>query len=418
MKALRCFFLSILCGAAACGDDDEPPPPVPNPTKAVTFRVSHPVSTPLAAGAGPVAYVSSDRILAATTEGLVSLDASGQPSAGSWALTSTGAGPAVSAIALSPEDVLAERTAFFLPSMTAQLGALALSDTGGTLAGEAVLAAPLSGTFPAGLLAPATGPGADTLWIADAPFGPGSTLRAYPYAGWTGATLTEDAARSFAPAAADLDGDGQSDQPVIARAVASHDPSLALVAFTILGNTAAGAAGGVQLVDLATGDAAGRVIVPVADTATTTLGYVSSAASFGNWLVVVSSEKAPDFSDVRGTISIYAVASWRPFRLAGGNDADPYHRPAFGFATSVPNPNGVAIVEGRALVVNAPFFSEAALDVVDLTIVTPELTTSLPIGQPYDQGFWLPQDPVVAPDGSALLLGTEKGIVRIEVVEE
>ncbi|MCC7380202.1 MAG: hypothetical protein IT384_00120 [Deltaproteobacteria bacterium] len=432
--------MTVLLCAVACGSDPELPPD-PSPADAsvdagptdggpidagsIAISLTHTATSPLGAAVGPVTFVTDEIALAATETGVRALRTSG-PSAGQspagfqeWALTSTGSGAAASAIAVPPAGALGGTIAVFLPAGQPQLGALEVGGPGaqGVLLGEAMLDAPLAGSFPAGLLAPASGPGSDALWIADAPFGPGGVLRAYPYASWTPAArrLHEDAGRSYTPVATDLDGDGSDEVPVLGRPFVSADGALGLSTFTVAGNSAPGAAGGVDVFDLATGDLLGRVVVPVADSSTGTLGFVGSAAIWGDWLVVAAADKDATFADVGGQLAIYRIQSRRPFRVVDVDPAADYDQPTTRIPTSTGNTVAVTVVDRFAFVLSAPFFGDATIDVIDLGAPSPEVIEVLEIGPPFATGMNIPQEPSVSPDGTQLLLGTEHGIVRIEL---
>jgi hypothetical protein len=393
IRSLSVFSLALLF--VACGDEDRDP----TPARSVRFVVTHTASSAFAPATGPVA-VFGDLLLGATDSGIQAFDLTGdragKPRAGyqEWALTSTGSGPAISAIVTNPP---LDR-AFFLPAGRPQVGEIEIgSGTQGRLIGEGVLAAPLMSSFPAGLLL-----AGGTLWVSDAPFGAGSVLRAFDIE----PRLAPDSPRDFELPTVDLDGDRQDDVLVSDRIAATPDPTIGLLSFTVLGNTARGIAGGVLAVDLETGGELGRIVERIALTSSTAIGFVAAIGATDRWIVVAAADKAPDFSDLSGQIALYRVTSWRPFAVE-----EPVR-----LTSSVANPRGIAIAADHALVVSAPYLGQGKVDVIDLRLDSPQIVTTLPIGAPYGAGLFLPQDPVVTKSGDAAFVGTEKGVLRIEIL--
>jgi hypothetical protein len=421
VRLLSSTFTACLVLAACSSTEDPARPP--------SVRVTHPASSPLAATSGDFAFATGDVGVAATLECLEVLTArgtgAGQPREGfpGWSLTSTGAGPAVTGLAMAPEGAPLGRVAFFLPSGRPQAGAVEVTKSDGTqgeLFGEGVLAEELASAFPSAIAAPEAGPASDGLWIVDAVFGPGSSVKVYPYASWDEATkkISEAKARRFAPAADDVDGDSMPDATSLAKLHFADEGRVGLVTFSFLAPAPRGAAGGVYAFDPATGAARGRVIVPIASTSTSALAYVQSVRATEDRLIIVSAEKNEKFEDIGGYVWIYRVRSWSPLEVEDSDASKPYDQPEVMLATSKPNAVGLEIHGGGALVLAAPFFAIGALDVVDLSVSPPKIVSSVELGELYVMGYFVPGDPRVSPMGDEAVIGTEAGLVRVELSEQ
>lgn len=381
-----------------------------------TFEVTvlNSAADPFADGTGASAFLGSSSFLAstATTVTVYALgDGRPDPNYLPFVLTSTQFG-GNAAGAVATHSAAGTDRAFFLPTGSPQVGALDLEPPGAVLT-EAALAAPLSGGFSADLRVHE-----GHLYVSDAPFGASASVRAFDLASFTGAagSLVEVTGRRFVLPNEDLDGDSNAEILVGGRLGFSPDGTVGLVAFTVLGNSAPALAGGVLAFDLATGVELGRVLVPTADSSTVALGYVGGFAATASRLYVVTAEKqfVPSFAELGGHLSVYEIVSYRPFEVRDADVAAPYHQPLERLASSGDNPVGVAVLDGVALVVNAPYFLDGSLDVFALG-PSAALQTSLPLGALFVTGFAVPGDPVRVPGTRTLLLGTEAGTLRFSV---
>jgi hypothetical protein len=398
---------------------------------AATYHVLHTTAMPLAKGGGDLTFASATLALEATAVGIAALDLSGTGSVArapagwhSWALTSTGSGPAASEITVVSDPGSGSTKAFFLSTGRGQVGVIEVgSATQGALQTEAALPAPLSSAYPTALVRPPMGAGSDALWVVDAVFGPGGSVRAFPVAGYdsTRHQFSEDTHRTVKPQATDL-GAGTPATLVLGRLVFRPEGDIGLVTFTVASSsTAPGATGGVLAFDAATGQLLGRLVVPLVSTASTSVGYVSDVGIHDDLLAVASAEKnSSTYADVGGQVAVYRVTSWRPFQVA---DADPrkrYDQPWVQLSTSEANALGVTVVGDDALVVAAPLSGvggqppQAVIDVVALDD-SPRIRQSLPIGDPYLMMLFEPTRLRLSPDGSQGLLGTEAGVVEVQL---
>jgi hypothetical protein len=301
--------------------------------------------------------------------------------------------------------------AFFLPTGEPQVGAIDLAPPGRVLS-SSVLAEPLEGGFSADMLVRAS-----MLYVADAPFGQGSIVRAYGLAGFDGVgPLQEDRARRFTLPVEDLDGDGSDELLVAGRLQFSDDGEVGFVAFTVLGNSAPALAGGVLAFDPARGLELGRVLVPTADSSTIAQGFVGGFVVAEDRVYVVTAEKqfVPSFGELGGHLSIYEIVTRRPFLVRDTDASLRYDQPLHRLSTSDDNPTGIALFEDLALVVNAPFFLEGTLDVFDVG-ARARLHAAHPLGGLYQTGYYVPADPRRVPGTRRFLLGTEAGALQFEV---
>ena len=430
-------LFTLLIASAACGDDVGTTPdagtdggrtdtgPVDGGSPPRVFSISHTANAPFTArSTGPVAFVDDQVALAATPSGIAPIALAGAQIGETpdgwpteWALTSTTGPASVAGVAVAPASAgTGGPVAFFLPGMRPQVGALR-SEPSGPLLSEAVLSDDLGSPFPSAIVAPARGVAADALWVVDAVFGPGGAVRAYPYAGFDGTSmLTQAAGRRFTPAARDLDGNAPDETPVLAKLAFSDDGTVGVVSWSVAGNTAIGGAGGIDAFDPADGTPLGSVAVPNADTATTTLGFIGSVALSGDRLVAIVAEKGPSFEEVGGQLAVYDIASFAPFEVIDADPGAPFDQPGFQLRTSIPNPVGLWVGGDVALVVCAPFGQDAVVDIFDLG-AAPALRRSIALGSVVVT-FQLPSDPVISPDGTTILIGSESGLLRLEVTEE
>jgi hypothetical protein len=417
------LILGSACGKSANttdgGVDSGIPPitdagPIDVGTTTVKVGVTNDSAHPFAATTGDFAYVTDTQAIGVTDQGLVSIDLTGanagKMSQGlpAWTLTSSGSGQSASAVAAVPVwSVAREPYAFFLPSGRPQLGALRIGTAAmpGSVVSEHVLTQPLSSMFPSALVAPTSGPGSSGLWIVDAVFGPGSSVRYFPYTMWNvvGPMIGEDQAHRFTIP------DGTTPN----RLVFADDGKVGLVSYTFLAPAPAGVAGGVYAFDPTNGTQLGKLVLPLSSTVAGALEYVASVAATPNFLVVVSGVKDMMFKDLGGRIAIYKVKTWMPFAVEDEDAAMPNDQPFALLHTSVPNGLGVAIKNNVAIVVSAPIGANGALDVVTLDAMPPKITSTLPLGKPYTMGFLLPGDPKISPDGSVAMIPTEVGLLRI-----
>jgi hypothetical protein len=365
-------------------------------------KVENDAHSPFAMTAGDFAYVTASMAVGVSARGLFPFDLTGanagKPSAGfsEWALTSTGSGQSAAAVAGVPSfGPNHEPYAFFLPSGRPQLGAVRIgtSMTPGAVVSEHVLSEALESSFPSALLADSTG-----LWIVDAVFGPGSSVRFYPYSGWDAgrSMLSEDHTRRFTV----------PDMTSPNRLVFANGGSVALVSYSYLAPAPMGAAGGVFAFDPATGTQLGKLVLSTSSTVSGASEFVGSVAASADRVIVVSAVKSAMFADLGGRIAIYKVKTWSPFAV---------EEPPTQLTSSLPNAVGVAVAGNLALVVDAPIGQDSAVDVVDLSMSPPAISTSLPIGKPYSMGFSIPGDPKISPDGTEAFIASEIGLLRLSL---
>ncbi|MCK6551569.1 hypothetical protein L6R52_37400, partial [Myxococcota bacterium] len=421
--------LGVFTLAAACGDDPvkEPPdmggPVAPRLPPQAT--VTHDATSPVAPILGDFAFFTGGYGVGATTEGLAAVVVDGDGLGAAplgftpWALTSTGAGAAATSIVVAPSGAIGDETwAFFLPNGRPQAGAVKLREgtVSGPLAGEAVLAEPLASAYPSGLVAPSAGPAASALWIVDAVFGAGSVVRAYEWASWDASAkqLAERPGRRFTPVPEDFDGDGVEDVTVLGKLTFANAGKVGLVSFSFLAPAPAGAAGGVYAFDPDSGDQLGRIVMPLSSTVAGALEFVGAVRATSSRIAVISAVKSAMYEDLGGKLAVYRVESWSPFRVTDAS-ADVYDQPSTLVATSLPNPVGLELRGDVALVVDAPFFADCALDLVDLSKDPERLYQTVALGNLYTMGFAVPGDPRVSPDGSVAVVPSEAGLVRVEL---
>jgi hypothetical protein len=384
----------------------------------LSVRVTNDSHAPFATTTGDFAWLTDALGIGVTAQGLVALDLvganAGKPAAGfpPWTLSSSAAagGQSASAIAIVPHwSTALEPYAFFLPNGRPQLGALRIGTPAmpGSVVNEHALDEPLTSMFPSALVVPSEGPTAGGLWIVDAVFGPGSLVRFYPAANWseTAHKITEDRGHRFTLP------DGTTPN----RLVFANDGKVALLSYSFLAPAPADAAGGVFAFDAMTGTQLGKLVLPISSTIAGALAFVGSVAATKDEVMVVSAVKSAMFADLAGQVAIYKVSTWSPFAVEDTDPQKPHDQPSALITTTLPNAVGLAIAQGSALVVSAPLNGDGVLDVVDLAAMPPKISASYPLGKPYSMGFAIPGDPKISPNGSAAMIATEIGLIRVEL---
>lgn len=421
-------LLLLFAAATGCNGDPErkPSPPGNGGTVDDTPRatLTHGGANPFAATLGDFAFDGDDRGIAATLSGLVAVELTG-PRAGMpvqnfspWTLTSSNAfSAAATSLLVPPADrVGGKNLAFFLPSGQPQLGIVELEANAmqqGQVLTEAALAAPLDSPYPSALAA-----ASDGVWIVDAAFGPGSSVRFYPYTSLTGTPpkLTEEAGRRYTPSLGDVDDDQVEDIASLNKLAFADQGRVALVSFSFVAPAPAGVAGGVLAFDTRTGAELGRLILPKTATSSTAIEFVGAVGATFDRVVLVSAHKAPTFADIGGTVAIYSVSSWSPFEVVDTNESAPYDQPESAIATSLANPVGLAIRGRSALVVNAPFFGEGSLDIIPVRAGA-AIDSTTPLGMLYVGGLAIPGDPKLSSNGDTAIIPSEVGLLRVGLAD-
>jgi hypothetical protein len=430
MNRSQLLLLLLAAPIAACNglSHDRPPPAnntgVHSPREVVKVSATHTAAMPLTTTtAGDLAFVDDHYAIAATARGLTAISVSGSslghvPSGfATIALTSTGAGPAATALAVVPAgQIPGGPRVFFLPNQLAQVGG-ALVDklpSSGSLIAMDVLKQKLASTFPSAIVAPSVGSAATSLWVVDAVFGPGGEVRSYPFLLWDGVAnlLTEDPVHRFSAPLEDVDGDGTKDVSVLDRLTFADQGLLGVVSFSFAAPAPKDAAGGVYIFHADNTSMVHRVVVPTTSTVTGALEFVSAVGASDRDLIVASAIKGPMFQDLGGSVAIYHIARWDPLGYVQGQGTSKYDRPTTVLHTSAPNPIGIAIQHAAVFILCAPFSGDAALDVVDLGVSPPVVSQSIKLGPVYSAGAFVPGDPRVSPDGTQVLIGTEVGLLR------
>lgn len=427
-RTLLSLSLSLLFAATACEGDPEksPSPPGGGGTVDRTPRatITHGALSPFAATLGDFAFDGDDRGVAVTQSGLIALELTGaragmQVSTFSpWTLTSSSAfGAAASSLLIPPADRLGGKNlGFFLPNGRPQMGVVEIEANAGQqgqVLTEAALDAPLDSPYPSALAS-----STDGVWIVDAVFGPGSSVRFYPYASMAGTPpkFSEETGRRFTPNLGDVNNDQVEDVATLNKLSFADQGRVGLVSFSFVAPAPAGVAGGVLAFDTRTGAELGRLILPITATSSTAIEFVGAVGATYDRVVVISAHKSPDFVDIGGTVAIYSVAKWSPFEVVDTDPSTPFDQPESAVATSLGNPIGLGIVDSAALVVNAPYFGEGSLDIIPVRVGA-AIDSTTPLGMLYADGLAIPGDPKISRDGSTAFIPSEVGLIRVELTD-
>ena len=118
-----------------------------------------------------------------------------------------------------------------------------------------------------------------------------------------------------------------------------------------------------------------------------------------------------------GRLLVYRILTMSPFavrdEVPATRERDPYRM----VTTTHPNPQQLTAYVSKtqgplALVINAPFFGEASVDVLSLT--TGELLEPALLGGAVTDTAFFPEEIVVR--GQKAYLGTEKGLLALDLV--
>lgn len=417
--SLSFFLLAV----AACSDDPMhvPSPPGGSLVLPPHATLTHDGAHPFNAASGDFAFIDGDRGIVATTSGMQAIALTGGsagmalPDFPEWVLTSSsGFGAAASAVVLAPRTELRDRqVAFFFPTAHPQIGAVEAMTVGGVagrVISEATLATPLSSDFPSALAARDKG-----LWVVDSVFGPGSSVRYFPFESFNGGSMFTEA-RHFTPAFGDVNGDATDDAGSLGKIAFAQNGQVGLVSFSFLAPAPAGAAGGVIAFDTASGNELGRLILPITSTVTGALEFVGAVGATADHVAVISAHKSPAYADIGGSVAIYSVTSWSPFVVADGDGSKPFDQPETTVKTTLANPVGMTMRGRVALVVDAPFFQDGALDLITVDAGA-KVDSTVALGPLYSAGFGVPGDPRLSGNSRVALIPSEVGLLRVEISE-
>lgn len=402
---------------------------MPSTPDAGTLRahVTHPASAPFAPGIGPIAFTLEGALLTVRDQGLetFAIDAPrAGASLGRWVFTSTlPIRTGVDDLAVLPPSPLGASVAAVAWSRHAAVAAIDLSSGGGGFISGNLLPRPTF--FPGEILAPASGPGQDALWMSRLVQGIGGSVRSYTYDSWTDGNLRADGSRQFTLLAADLDGDGGEEAIELRSASLSDDLELGLALFS----TAEGL-GGVQLFSLVDG-APLAMIVPEQDPSVPARRVPASAALSGQWLVIAADAWWPSVSEpppAPAQLSIYRVSDRRAL-IARTGDPMAFRTPSARFTLSGQCPCPIRIIADRVFAMSRRHVLDSSasppyriqettvLELVDLGTDPPRADSLLDLG-PIDDGYSRPLRLDLAPDSSALFVGTSSGVLRVAIERE